>query len=307
VIRGKINILIADPVNKSGFSLLKKSKFTLLLNQGLDENGIIELSRKKNISVLVINSRRKIGRNFLSRCGFRAIATASRGTDHIDSEYADKRNIRIINSMSGNSVAATEHTFALILAAYKNLFISDKNVRNNKFDLRIFISRNLYGKKIGIIGFGQVGSKVGHLARVFGMDVYFNDIDPVVIRKYPKFIFLETEEIFRYCDIVTLHIPLNDRNINLIGQSYLSELKQNAVFVNTSRGAVVNEKELLEFLKHRRDVTAGLDVFCNEPGINKNFTPLKNTILTNHIAGKTEESGKFISDEIFKQVNKLFF
>jgi len=305
--RGKINILIADPVNKSGFSLLKKSKFNLIFKNGLDDNGIIRLSRKINIDILVINSRRKISRNLLSRCSFSAVATASRGTDHIDSAYAGKRSIRIINSVSGNSVAAAEHTFALILAAYKNLFVSDKNVRRNKFDLRNFNSRNLYGKKIGIIGFGRVGSKVGLLARAFGMVVYFNDIDPVVIRKYPGFIFSETEDIFRYCDIVTLHIPLNDKNINFIGKSFLSGLKQNAVFVNTSRGAVVNEKELLESLKHRQDVTAGLDVFCNEPGINKGFKALKNTILTNHVAGKTEESAKFISAEIFKQVNKLFF
>ncbi|MCI0472902.1 MAG: hypothetical protein L0Y76_04890 [Ignavibacteria bacterium] len=305
--RGKINILITDPVNKSGFSFLKKSKFNIIFNHGLDDNGIIGLSRKKNINVLVINSRRKISRNFLSRCSFSAIATASRGTDHIDSAYAEKRNIKIINSLSGNSVSAAEHTFALILAVYKNLFVSDKNVRRNKFGLRNFISKNLHGKKIGIIGFGKVGSKVGLLARAFGMDVYFNDIDTDVIRNNREYKFSETLSIFRNCDIVTLHIPLNEKNNNFIGKSYLSALKQNAVFINTSRGAVVNEKELLELLKHRRDVTAGLDVFCNEPWINHGFKPLKNTILTNHIAGKTEESEKFISAEIFKQVNKLFF
>jgi len=304
---GKINILIADPVNKSGFSLLKESKFKLTINLGLTDNGIIELSRKKNVRILIINSRRIISRNFLSRCRFDAIATASKGTDHIDSAYAVKRNIRIINSVSGNSVSAAEHTIALILAANKNLFISDENVRNGRFDLRNFKSRNLNGKKIGIIGFGRVGSIVGSIARALGMDVYFNDIDPDVIRKFSSFKFSEITGIFRDCDIVSVHIPLDEKNFKFIRKCNLSELKRNAVFVNTSRGAVVNEEELLEFLKHRTDVTAGLDVFCNEPLINTCFKSLKNTILTNHIAGKSEESAKFISAEIFKQVNKLFF
>ncbi|MCU0371974.1 MAG: hypothetical protein MUE56_01865 [Ignavibacteria bacterium] len=287
--------------------MLNKSKFNLAINHGLDDNGIIELSHKNNIDVLVINSRRKISRNLLSRSSFKAIATASRGTDHIDSAYAKKRNIRIINSLSGNSVSAAEHTIALILAVYKNLFVSDKFVRSNRFDYRNFIRRNLHGKKIGIIGFGSVGSKVGILARAFGMDVCFNDIDPVVIRKFPEYNFSDIEGIFRDCDVVTLHIPLNEKNNNFIRKNSLSLLKRNAVFINTSRGAVVDEKELLKLLKRRLDLTAGLDVFCNEPRINRGFKPLKNTILTNHVAGKTEESGKFISAEIFKQVNKMFF
>jgi len=304
---GKINILIADPVDKSGFSLLKESKFRLNIIYGLSDNDIIEYSRKKNVRVLVINSRRLISRGFLSRCNFDAIATASKGTDHIDTVYAGIRKIKIINSESGNSVSAAEHTFALILAAYKNLFISDENVRHKRFDTRNFISKNLNGKKIGIIGFGQVGSRVGFIAKAFGMNVYYNDIDSNVIRNYSTFKFSEIERIFKDCDIVTLHIPINEKNINFIRKQHLSLLKPEALFINTSRGAVVNETELLKFFKFRADVKACLDVFCNEPRINPAFRLLKNTILTNHIAGKSEESGKFISAEIFKQVNKMFF
>jgi D-3-phosphoglycerate dehydrogenase / 2-oxoglutarate reductase len=304
---GKINILIADPVNLTGISFLKKYKFNIDINHCLSDEEITELSRKNNIRILVVNSRRNISRGFLSRNSYQAIATASKGTDHINTEYAEKRNIKIINSVSGNSLSAAEHTLAMILAVYKNLFTADKIVRHGNFNSRKFKSRNLSGKKIGIIGFGQIGSRVAHIAENFGMEVIFNDIDANVIRKNKRFEFSDINSIFRNCDIVTVHIPLNIKNLNFIRKGHLSLMKPGTVFINTSRGAVINEKELLEFLKHRPDVAAGLDVFCCEPNINPRFKSLKNAILSNHIAGKTEESAEFISAEIFKQVNKLFF
>ena len=304
---GKINILIADPINLKGITFLRKQKFSITINHGLNDNDITKLTLKKNIKVLVINSRRKISRSFLSRNSYEAIATASKGTDHIDSEYAKKRRIEIINSLSGNSVSAAEHTIAMILAIYKNLITSDKIVRKGNFISGNVLSRNLSGKKIGIIGFGQIGSRVGRLAENLGMEVIFNDIDLNVIKKNKRFNNSDIEHIFRTCDIVTVHIPFNEKNLNFIRKYHFMLMKPKSAFINTSRGAVLNEKELLEFLKLRQDVAVGLDVFCDEPDINPDFKSLKNSVLTNHIAGKSEESGKFISAEIFKQVNKLFF
>jgi len=164
----------------------------------------------------------------------------------------------------------------------------------------------LAGKKIGIIGFGKVGSKVGKLSRAFGMEVYANDINSKVRMKNTSFEFRSLKFILQNCEIISIHIPLNKKNVHFFSRKRLELINRDCILINTSRGDVIEEDALLKLLEDGKIKFAGIDVFSSEPDINERFLKLKNVLLTNHIAGKTQESRKRISEEIFLKLSRIY-
>lgn len=302
--KNKIRILIADEIDPDGLKLLPPKKFSVISKINVSNPEI--LKNYNDCNVLVIRSTRIIDRDFLNKCNFQVIATCTKGTDHIDLVSAKKRNIVVINSQTGNVVSAAEHTFALLLGIAKQIKLSDKHVRENKFGNNDFKRIELRGKKIGIVGFGKVGSRVAEYAKAFGMIVYANDIDSNVIKNNPETDFKSLNFVLKKSDVVTLHIPLNISNVNFISGNKLKLLSEKTILINTSRGGVIDEDYLIDMLKKRKIYFAGLDVYKNEPNINKLFFKQENVVLTNHVAGKTEDSLKYISNDIFMQVKKYF-
>ncbi|MDD5363067.1 MAG: NAD(P)-dependent oxidoreductase [Ignavibacteria bacterium] len=301
--KDKISILVADDLKIKNNNILSESQYAIEIKTGISNEEILLL--REDYKVLIIKSQRKLNKLFLSRCSFDTICTASKGFDHIDTDYAKKRGIRIINSENGNYIAAAEHTFALILDIFKNTHLSDNLVRSGKFDFWNFKRQNLYGKKIGIIGTGKVGTKVAELSKAFGMEVLANETDTMVMTKNKFLDYYNLDKVLRDSDIITLHIPYNKANDKFIDRRKFLLMKKNAVFINTSRGGVIDEKALITVLKSRKKFRAGLDVFEKEPYINKELKKLNNVILTNHIAGKTLESADNIINEILIQVKKI--
>ncbi len=233
------------------------------------------------------------------------IATCSRGVDNIDTKYAAIKNIKIINSGGANSISAAEHTIGLILDVFKRISLSDKIVRKGNFKNTDFQRRELYGKKIGIIGIGKVGSHVAKISNAFGMKIIANDIDRNVKKIYNNLDFQSLSFLLKHADIISVHIPYTKENRKFISKEKLELLNENSVFINTSRGGVIDEKHLLKLLKAGKIKFAALDVFEHEPNINHEFFKLKNVILTNHIAGKTVESSVKIAKDIFLQIYNL--
>lgn len=296
-------VLIADEIDLSGISNLPENKFTVKTHFGITNKEI--LRSYNDYDILVIRSIRKIDKEFLSLSKYSVIATCSKGTDHIDVAYAVKKGIKVINADESNNVSAAEHTLALMLSIFKQISFSDKLVRENKFAFYDYERNELSGKKAGIIGFGKVGSYAGKLCKAFGMEVFANDTDAEVRNGNKNFNFRSLNFILKNCDVVSVHIPLNKKNFKFISEEKLKLLKRNSVFLNTSRGDVVDEKYLFKALKNKKIKFAGLDVFSNEPNVFRGFASLDNVLLTNHIAGKTTESRRKISDSIFKSIHKL--
>lgn len=302
--RKLINVLIADKVDLSYIKLLPPSLFNITCSFGIGNKEIIKYYADYN--VIIIRSSRKIDNSFLKSTRFNCIATFSRGMDNIDVSFALKRKIKIINSVEANSLSTAEHTMALILQISKNIHLSDKYVRKGKFQNTDFDRYELSGKKIGIIGIGKVGSKVAKLSEAFEMIVYANDIDKKVRIKHKDLNFISVSKIFSNCDIVTIHIPLNEKNYNFISKEKLDMLNESSVLINTSRGGIIDEEHLLFLLEKKKIKYAGLDVFRNEPHINRKFFKLNNVILTNHIAGKTKEAYAKMSEEIFSGIINFY-
>lgn len=299
-----IKVLVTDEIDLSGTALLSKKKFYVECNFGINNSEI--LKKYNDFDILVIRSIRKIDKNFLDKSSFKIIATCSKGTDHIDVEYAVKKGIVILNAYDSNNISAAEHTFALILSIFKKINLSDKLVRENRFTFLDFERNELFGKSIGIIGYGKVGSYVYKISEAFGMKVFANDADKNVLKNNKGINFKSLNFIFKKCDIVTIHIPLNKKNYLFVSKEKLDLLNKNSVLINTSRGDVISEKHLYNLLKNRKIKFAGLDVMSNEPNVFKGFASLDNVLLTNHIAGKTIESRKNISKNIFKSIYNFY-
>ncbi|CAN5585364.1 N/A [soil metagenome] len=303
--RKRIKILIADKINTDNLlKYLPVEKFDVDLNFGITNDKII--SHYSKYDVLVIRSIRKIDMDLINSTSFKVIATCSRGHENIDSDSAIVKGVQVLNTDHGNSVSAAEHTIGMIISFYKNFQMSYELIKENKFSFNDFRRNELNGKTIGIIGFGNIGTIVGKLTRAFEMNILVNDVSESVIDKYCKeFKFVSLNEILQQSDIITIHIPGSFSNENFIDRSELSLMKKECLLVNTSRGNIINENELLSFLEKDKIRGAVLDVFNNEPLINERFLKLKNVFLTNHIAGKTEESSVKMADEIYNKVAEM--
>lgn len=300
----KIKILAAGNLDFSGYeNILPVSNFSICQKKEISNDEIIDKSN--SFDILIIKSQRKLDKLFLARCNFAVICTASKGTDHIDTEYAAKRGIRIINSENGNIISAAEHTMALILDIFKKTQYSSELIREGRFGFWDFERREMRGKTIGIIGTGKVGTHVARLSKAFGMEVLANDTDEKVRARNFFLNYCGIDRLLRESDIITIHIPYNRDNHHFVDRGKFQMIKENAVFINTSRGEVVDEDALLGVLKSRKNFYAGLDVFKGEPYINIGFMNMNNVIFTNHTAGKTLESGHNIIKEILKQVKNF--
>jgi D-3-phosphoglycerate dehydrogenase len=300
----KIKVVIVDKVNLDSLSVLDKKRFEVVTDFGISNEEV--LKKYSGFNVLVVRSIRTIDEKFIKRCRFNVIATVSKGFDNIDVAAAKRKKIAVMNTEKGNSISAAEFTMALILNAMKNISLSEKLVKEGKFEFYDYKRNELLGKKIGIIGYGNVGSYVGKLCKAFGMKVYANDTDKNVRGKNPTVEFKSLKFVLKNCEIITVHIPLSKKNFHFIDKAKFDCMNSDMVFINTSRGSVIDEKELIGKLKRNELRYVCLDVFENEPSLNKEFFKFSNTTLTNHIAGKTQESAVNMAKEVFLKIKKYY-
>ncbi|MBI2012825.1 D-glycerate dehydrogenase [Candidatus Curtissbacteria bacterium] len=208
---------------------------------------------------------------------------------------ARRRGITVTNTPGVASESAAEHTFLLILACAKKLIEADKFVRLGKFqrwDPLAFLSMQIFGKTIGIVGLGKIGTFVGQIAHSgFRMKILYSDIsrsEDFEILTEAKFVPLQ--ELLKEADIVTLHCPLTVKTYHLIGKEEFRQMKNTAILVNTSRGPVVDEEALISALREDEIAACGLDVYEHEPHVSENLRVLPNVVLTPHSASATVET-----------------
>jgi D-3-phosphoglycerate dehydrogenase / 2-oxoglutarate reductase len=218
----------------------------------------------------------------------RIVVRAGVGLDNVDLKACAARGIEVQNTPGANSVSAAEHTLGLILSVARMMPQANARLKAGGWDRDNFTGVEIKGKTLGIIGYGNVGSKVSKLAQAFGMKVIGNDILPK--NEIPM---TTKSELLKQSDFVTLHVPLTDETKAMANSEFFSEMKKGSFFINASRGAVVVEQDLLKALDLDHLRGAALDVFVHEP-IEKGSLLLKSekVILTPHTAGQTTESQK---------------
>lgn len=264
-----------------------------------DKEGLIKLLNEYDI--LIIGIEDKFTKDMLPKTTKKKIiATLSIGLDHIDRAFLENDNIKIINCQNSNVVSVAEHIFALILALKKRILeandISLKGENRRKLSMR---SNDITGSTLGIIGAGKISREVIRISKAFNMNIICNTLNPEkhqdLIKQGIKFVSLD--EVISNADIITINIPLNEENKNLISKEKIRLMKKTATFINTSRGELVDMTELIKYADENKTFNVGLDIDAENY---KDILNIKrnNVIVTPHIAGVTKEAVERMDVEV---------
>jgi len=258
----------------------------------------------KTATVVLIGNQRFQEPEFALCPHLRILAKQGSGTDNINLVYATSKNIPVVTSPGANAQSVAEHVMMLILAASRNLIRYDKATRTGNYAIRSSCDEmSLYGKTIGLVGYGRIGKAVASYAKAFGMKVIV--YDPYIKSEMVDDMGIEfvdiPENLYETADVVSIHVPLTNQTRNMIGAKEMAKMKQGVVIVNCSRGGIIDEKALYEALKSGHIHGAGLDVHEKEPTAPTDpLFSLDNVVVTPHSAALTKESAETMSVETAK-------
>lgn len=244
------------------------------------------------------------------------ILTATTGLDHIDVDFFEERGGKVISLKDEvaflSSIPSTaEHTWGLLLSLVKKIPSSFDSIKEGVWNRNLHKGNNLKGKKLGILGLGRVGVQVAKFAQAFDMEVGYYDSQ----KKETNLVgFNSAEALFKWAEIVSIHLPLNKNNFHFIDKSLLDQLSKQSILINTSRGAIVDESYLCFLLKEKKIKGYATDVLENELTIDFSNNELiglakagYNVLITPHIAGATFESMKMTEDFVVEKFLKIIF
>lgn len=295
----RIKILLLENVHPDAFELLSSDGFTVeTVSQSLTEQDLIE--KIKDVHVLGIRSKTKVTQRVIEAANkLMVVGAFCIGTKQIDLDACKNNGVVVFNAPYSNTRSVVELALGEIIMLMRSVFARSTELHQGQWNKTAKGSREVRGKRLGIIGYGNIGKQLSILAEGLGMKVYYYDIeDRLALGNTRKCHTLE--ELMRVSDVVSLHIDDNSNNKNFIGAKEIGWMKDGAVLVNLSRGFVVDISALKEALESGKLSGAAVDVFPVEPIGNGPFTTelkgISNVILTPHVGGSTEEAQRDIAD-----------
>ena len=272
-------------------------------NRVEDSETLIERSKDAEIVVLSNFQYRK---DVIEKCpNLKMICVAFTGVDHVDIDYCKDRGITVCNCAGYSTVAVADLVFGLLINIYRN--IVECNIVTRKGGTKNgLVGFELEGKKFGVIGTGAIGMRVANIAKAFGCEVYAYSR---TVKEGKEIKYVDLNTLLSTCDVISLHVPLNENTKGLINEENIKLMKKNAVLIKTARGPVVDSKALSDALKNNIIAGAGIDVFEIEPPIPVDHVLFNapNLIVTPHVAFATKESmvkrAEIVFDNIDKYIN----
>jgi D-3-phosphoglycerate dehydrogenase len=297
--KNRIKILLLENVHSDAFKKLSKDGFTVeTVSKSLSEDELIE--KIKDVHVLGIRSKTNVTKRVIEAAERLMVVSAfCIGTKQIDLEACKENGVVVFNAPYSNTRSVVELAIGEIIMLMRSVFQRSTEIHNGQWNKTAAGSREVRGKKLGIVGYGNIGKQLSILAEALGMDVCYYDVeDKLALGNATKID--ELSELLAVSDVVTLHVDDNSSNKNFFGEKEISQMKDGAHLVNLSRGFVVNIEALVTALKSGKLAGAAVDVYPEEPRKNGEFyTDLKglpNVILTPHVGGSTEEAQRDIAD-----------
>ena len=309
----QFKVLVSDPVSEDGIlALLNDETVEVVIKTDYTPEELIVAI--KDFDGLVIRSQTQVTKEVLAAADkLKVIGRAGVGVDNVDVKAATEKGIVVLNSPEGNTMAATEHTWALLLALARKVSQAAHSMSEGKWDRKKFTGSELYGKTLGVIGLGKIGSAVVRRGRGFEMDIIA--YDPFVTEEQATRMgikLMSLEEVLKNADFVTIHVPKTKDTADLINKERLKMMKPTARLINCARGGVVNEQDLADAVKNNVIAGAAVDVFSVEPATDDN--PLiiaakegvQNLILTPHLGASTEEAQIKVAVDVSEQISDYF-
>lgn len=296
-----MRILVAEPLAPEGVELLERHHdVDVRLGCSPDElRAIIG-----NYDALIVRSQVKVDAALIA-AGARlvVIGRAGVGVDNVDLDAATRAGITVVNAPTGNTIAAAEHTLALLFALARRIPAADASVRRGEWKRSQFTGVELRGKTLGIVGLGKIGLAVADRARALEMTII--GADPYVTAEQAALHGVERvelDDLLVRADVVTLHVPGGRSTRGLIGPERIARMKPGAFLLNVARGGIVDEAALAEALASGRLGGAAIDVFEREPPVDSPLLGAPNTVLTPHLGASTAEAQVAVATEVAAQV-----
>jgi len=306
-LKSKRKVLVCDPIHEEGIEKLKRAGFEVDVNPTITP----EQLRKavSNYDALIVRSRTKVTKEIIEAGKrLKVVGRAGAGLDNIDVETAERKGIIVLNSPEALAEAVAELTIGLIISLARNIPFADRTIKEGKWAKKELTGWELKDKTLGTIGLGNVGERVARIARALGMKIFIAKRTPPTpeLLKELEAEFVPLKELLKRSDIVTIHVPLTPQTNRMIGANELQLMKNGAFLINTSRGAIVDEKALLEALKSGKLGGAALDVYEVEPPKDLELVKLPNVVCTAHIGAQTEEAQKVAGVMIAEKIINSF-
>ena len=297
------SVLICDQVNPIIKEILEKNGLKVTYEPEITPE---QLGEKIGMyEVIVVRSRTKLSKELVEKADkCQIIARVGVGLDNIDQEAAKEKNIRVINAVEGAITAVAELVIGLMLSMAREIPRADREIRNGNWIKKELMGSELKGKYLGIVGLGNIGKRLGRLARALNMNIIGYDVVPID-EEFSKEVGLmkaDLDTLLSSSDFVSLHVPLLDSTHHMINAEKLVTMKKSARIINTSRGGIIDEDALYNALKDGNLAGAALDVFETEPPIDSKLTSLPNFILTPHIGAQTKEAQLLAANIIAEKI-----
>jgi D-3-phosphoglycerate dehydrogenase len=294
----KITIVVCDHIHQKGLDILANDTDINLINAADEPKEKLISEIIPLADVAITRSSTDVDQAFLNNANnIKAIVRAGVGVDNVDIEGCSKKGIVVMNVPTANTIAAVELTMTHMLSCVRQFPYAHNNL---KLD-RVWRRQDWYGtelkdKKLGIIGFGNIGSRVGKRAKAFEMDIVAYDpyIDSSKVTDCDIAYTKNFDDILA-CDIITIHTPKNKETIGMIGSDEISKMKDGVILINCARGGLYDEEALIVGLKSGKIYMAGIDVFNKEPATDHPLLDLENVTLTPHLGANTKESQQNIA------------
>ena len=266
------------------------------------------LEKISTFNIVIVRSRTTITKEMIEKAdNCKIIARVGVGLDNVDQEAAKTKDIRVINAVEGAMNAVAELVLGLMLSLARQTGRADRAIRNDQWLKKELKGTELRGKYLGIIGLGNIGKRLGRLARALNMNIIGYDVMPID-EEFAKEVGLmkaDLNTLLQSSDYISIHVPLLDSTHHLLDAEKMSTMKKTAKIINTSRGGVVDEDALYNALKNGTLGGAALDVFEKEPAIGTKLAELDNVILTPHIGAQTKEAQSLAANVIAEKIIQI--
>ncbi|MFL2640721.1 MAG: phosphoglycerate dehydrogenase [Dehalococcoidia bacterium] len=297
-----MRVLVSDRIAQSGIELFRSHSVEVDEKLGLNQSELIEIIG--DYDGLVVRSDTQVTKEILDAgINLQVVGRAGVGVDNIDIPVATEKGIVVVNAPSSNTVAAAEHTIALILSLVRHVPQAHSSMVSGRWDRKNFMGTELRGKTLGLVGLGRIGSEVARKAAPF--DVKLIAYDPFVSVDYAVNAGVELvdfEYLIKTADIISLHTPLAKDSKFLVGKEQIANMKNTALLINCARGGLIDEGALLDAL-HAGDIGgAALDVYSEEPLNKSESYNHPRLVLTPHLGASTSEAQDGVANEVVEQM-----
>ncbi|RII31354.1 MAG: phosphoglycerate dehydrogenase [Geobacter sp.] len=301
-----MKIIVTDEVSAEGLALLtQEPRIQLDVRLGLSKEELLAVIG--DYDAIITRSGTTVDKALLDAAKkLKIVARAGVGIDNVDVDYASSKGVIVVNAPFGNTNSAAEHTMALLLAFCRNVTVANSSLKTGEWKRAPFTGYELKGKVAGVIGLGKVGSRVATRLKAFECEVLACDPYIAVKRAHDLGVKLVShDEIYKNCDIITVHTPLNDETRNMIGPREFGLMKTGVIILNVARGGIISEQALLDNLLSGKVIGGAVDVWSEEPPKSEHIKQLiadKRMVVTPHLGANTFEAQVNVAIDVSKEI-----